>query len=159
MSNEGLNSVNNILTDVVKDQVKESAQAGNHHHMISDEVKGTSQDPSPNLVRPISIAALIFGAIVAILLAMQPQIDPYTQTVLSLTGDAANGRSIFVMNCADCHGQWAGGKVGPSLHSVSGRLSRVEMIHQVVSGETPPMPMFQPKPQEMADLLKYLEKL
>jgi len=29
----------------------------------------------------------------------------------------------------------------------------------VVSGETPPMPMFQPKPQEMADLLKYLEKL
>jgi len=158
VSNEGLNSVNNILTDVVKDVVKESVQADDHH-IIPDEITGTSQAPSPNLVRPISIAALIFGVIMAMLLAMQPEIDPYTQTVLSLTGDASKGRSIFLMNCADCHGQWAGGKVGPSLHNVSGRLSRVKMIHQVVSGETPPMPMFQPKPQEMADLLKYLEKL
>jgi hypothetical protein len=33
------------------------------------------------------------------------------------------------------------------------------LIHQVTSGETPPMPQFQPSAQEMADLLKYLESL
>ncbi|RDH51814.1 cytochrome C, partial [Mastigocladus laminosus WC112] len=32
-------------------------------------------------------------------------------------------------------------------------------IHQVISGDTPPMPKFQPSAKEMADLLSYLETL
>jgi mono/diheme cytochrome c family protein len=63
------------------------------------------------------------------------------------------------MNCAVCHGIEADGEVGPSLLSVSARKSKVKLIKQVVSGNTPPMPQFQPKPEDMADLLEYLERL
>ncbi len=53
----------------------------------------------------------------------------------------------------------ADGKVGPSLKNVSDRKSPPRLIKQVISGQTPPMPKFQPSPQEMADLLSYLESL
>jgi hypothetical protein len=53
----------------------------------------------------------------------------------------------------------ADGLVGPSLQDVSKRKSRYKLIHQVISGETPPMPKFQPSVQEMSDLLSYLESL
>ncbi len=90
---------------------------------------------------------------------LRPPLDPYTQSVLSLVGNPTQGRSIFVMNCVACHGEWATGKVGPNLHGVSDRKSDDRLIHQVVSGETPPMPQFQPSPQDMADLLSYLKQL
>lgn len=85
--------------------------------------------------------------------------DPYVQNVLSLDGDPVRGHAIFQMNCSSCHGLYANGLVGPSLHDVADHKSRVGLIHQVTSGQTPPMPQFQPSPQEMADLLKYLESL
>lgn len=85
--------------------------------------------------------------------------DPYTKSVLSVTGDPIQGHAIFQMNCAGCHGLQADGKVGPSLQGVSKRKSRFGLIHQVVSGDTPPMPQFKPSAKEMADLLGYLETL
>lgn len=85
--------------------------------------------------------------------------DPYVQSVLNLQGDEIQGHAIFQMNCAGCHGIEANGRVGPSLQGVSERKSRRNLIYQVISGDTPPMPQFQPSPQEMADLLSYLEKL
>jgi mono/diheme cytochrome c family protein len=85
--------------------------------------------------------------------------DPYVQSVLSLEGDATRGQVIFQQNCSVCHGLNADGRVGPSLHHVASRKSRIGLIHQVVSGETPPMPQFQPTSEDMADLLKYLESL
>lgn len=85
--------------------------------------------------------------------------DPYVKAVLLLTGDPAQGHAIFQMNCTGCHGLQAEGRVGPSLDGVSKRKSKVGLIEQVISGNTPPMPQFQPKPQEMADLLSYLETL
>ncbi len=85
--------------------------------------------------------------------------DPYVHTVLSLHGNLARGHAIFRINCAGCHGVEADGRVGPSLEHVSKRKSKIGLIHQVTSGETPPMPKFQPSPQEMADLLSFLEKL
>ena len=33
------------------------------------------------------------------------------------------------------------------------------LIHQIVSGDTPPMPSFQMEPQSMADLLAHLHNL
>ena len=87
------------------------------------------------------------------------QTDPYIQTVLTLKGDATQGHAIFQMNCAVCHGTGADGKVGPSLIGVSDRKSKIGLIQQVISGETPPMPQFQPSTQEMADLLSYLQSL
>ncbi len=87
------------------------------------------------------------------------QVNPYVRDVLSLQGNREQGQAIFLMNCAGCHGEAAGGRVGPSLHDLSNRRSRVSIIQQVISGETPPMPQFQPSAQEMADLLSYLETL
>jgi mono/diheme cytochrome c family protein len=87
------------------------------------------------------------------------RIDPYVQSVLVRFGNASQGRDIFQMNCAVCHGMGGVGNVGPSLKAVSSRKSRTGLITQVISGKTPPMPQFQPSPQEMADLLSYLENL
>lgn len=85
--------------------------------------------------------------------------DPYVKTVLSLKGDSVTGHAIFQINCSGCHGLEADGRVGPSLQGVSKHKSRYGLIHQVISGDTPPMPKFQPSTQEMADLLSYLETL
>ncbi|MBW4650967.1 MAG: cytochrome c [Kastovskya adunca ATA6-11-RM4] len=85
--------------------------------------------------------------------------EPYIHDVLSLRGDSIRGKAIFQINCAGCHGIQADGRVGPSLQNVSKHKSEVGLIQQVISGQTPPMPKFQPSPQEMADLLSYLEKL
>lgn len=87
------------------------------------------------------------------------RVDPYVQAVLSQTGDAEQGKVMFQMNCAGCHGIDASGLVGPNLHRVASRKSRTGLIHQVTSGSTPPMPQFQPNAKEMADLLEYLESL
>jgi len=101
----------------------------------------------------LAIAIAIVGAFL-----LSPS-DPYIKGVLSLSGDSAQGNAIFQMNCAGCHGSQAEGNVGPSLKGVSKRKSGYSLIHQVISGDTPPMPKFQPSEKEMADLLSYLETL
>ena len=85
--------------------------------------------------------------------------NPYVHEVLSLKGDSVQGEAIFQINCSGCHGIKANGSVGPSLKNVPKRKSKRDLINQVISGNTPPMPKFQPSPQEMADLLVYLEQL
>lgn len=85
--------------------------------------------------------------------------DPYVQEVLALIGDTERGNAIFQINCAQCHGLNADGNVGPSLHDIGKRKSEIGLIYQVVTGQTPPMPKFQPSPQEMADLLTFLKNL
>ena len=85
--------------------------------------------------------------------------DPYVQSVLQISGDSTRGKDIFVLNCATCHGLEAAGEVGPDLNGVSERKSRVALIEQVISGQTPPMPQFQPSEKDMADLLSFLETL
>ena len=85
--------------------------------------------------------------------------NPYINSVLARQGDPTLGHAIFQINCSGCHGLDAGGRVGPSLHEISKRKSPHSLIEQVVSGNTPPMPQFQPNPKEMADLLSYLETL
>ncbi|MEE3717772.1 cytochrome c [Tumidithrix elongata RA019] len=122
-----------------------------------ESARSPQQRPHQGLV--ILGIALVLIAIVLMVWLFRPHTDPYTESVLQLDGDANNGRSMFVMNCVACHGQWAAGEVGPSLRGVSERLSRSQLIHQVVSGETPPMPKFQPEARQMADLLSYLEQL
>jgi mono/diheme cytochrome c family protein len=110
------------------------------------------------------IAFFSLAVLLAILLAifavnMVRTSDPYIQNVLSKTGNPTQGHAIFQINCAGCHGLEATGSVGPSLEEVSKRKSRYGLIHQVISGDTPPMPKFQPNVEEMADLLSYLESL
>ncbi|MEA5617904.1 cytochrome c [Cronbergia sp. UHCC 0137] len=117
---------------------------------------------SETLIQWIAFSALaILIAIPLALFAIQmvKASDPYVKNVLSLTGNSEQGHAIFQINCAGCHGWEADGLVGPSLQAVSKHKSRYGLIHQVISGETPPMPKFQPSAQEMADLLSYLEQL
>jgi mono/diheme cytochrome c family protein len=85
--------------------------------------------------------------------------DPYAHQVLSLEGDSHKGLAIFQINCAGCHNLQAYKNVGPRLENVSKRKSQREIITQVTSGRTPPMPKFQPSQQEMADLLSYLSTI
>lgn len=115
--------------------------------------------------KPMWRFALVLMTIVAIglfgfvNLAQARRVDPYVQDVLARSGQAVQGHAIFQVNCAGCHGLEADGRVGPSLRHVGDRKSKVRLIEQVISGKTPPMPKFQPRAQEMADLLSYLESL
>jgi len=107
----------------------------------------------------LAVAALLTLLIVLFGIHLIQLSDPYIKSVLTRPGDLIQGQAIFQMNCAGCHGLQADGSVGPSLQGVSKRKSRYGLIRQVTSGETPPMPQFQPSVKEMADLLKYLETL
>ena len=110
------------------------------------------------------ITALVVLAVVALvtmsaLLASASSRDPYVRSSLEKVGDQEHGSKLFLINCAGCHGIAAQGVVGPNLHGVSQRKRDPALIHQVISGKTPPMPSFQPDPQSMADLLAYLHEL
>ncbi len=124
--------------------------------MLSEDQAQLSSTNRP--WRWITLALVVTIAVISFFLLRSPT-DAYTRMVLSLEGDAANGRSIFVMNCVPCHGEWADGKVGPSLHGVARHKSKERLVRQIVSGETPPMPKFQADPQKMADLIEYLNQL
>jgi mono/diheme cytochrome c family protein len=101
-------------------------------------------------------AVLLFSLVV---LLPGLRTDPYTSATLQIRGDAGNGGRLFRLNCAGCHGLAAQGLVGPNLHGVGHRKNDRQLIQQVVSGRTPPMPRFQPDPQTMADLLAFLHSL
>jgi mono/diheme cytochrome c family protein len=107
----------------------------------------------------VGLVAIAMVLMVAIGSYAWHQSDPYTEMVLALAGDRDRGEAIFNINCAGCHGMGGDGSVGPSLHGVSNHRSHWSIIQQVTSGETPPMPKFQPNAQAMADLLSYLEQL
>jgi Cytochrome C oxidase, cbb3-type, subunit III len=120
-------------------------------------------DPPAEGFSPKTATLLLVSLCLSALLLMGMyrfrQNDPYTDRVLGIMGNSIQGHAIFQMNCASCHGLNADGKVGPSLKGVASRRSQTSLIEQVTSGKTPPMPQFQPSPQEMADLLQYLNTL
>jgi mono/diheme cytochrome c family protein len=140
--------------------IKEGVNLITDTDVAADATSTPSFDAKSSLQKTLAIAVtFVIVAIAIALWILRPALDPYTQSVLNLSGDPVQGRSIFVMNCVACHGQWANGKVGPNLHGVRDRKSDARLIQQVVSGETPPMPQFQPSPHDMADLLSYLKQL
>ncbi|WP_322757458.1 cytochrome c [Synechococcus sp. CBW1107] len=106
----------------------------------------------------MAVAAVACILLVLVVLPVA-RMDPYTRQTIDLTGSAGNGGRLFRLNCAGCHGLAAQGLVGPNLHGVDRRKSDRQLIEQVVSGRTPPMPRFQPDPQAMADLLAFLHTL
>lgn len=63
--------------------------------------------------------------------------------VRQLTTLAADGRHLFLMNCAHCHGEDARGDEGPDLHNLHRSDAR---IHQVITaGIKGEMPSFTKK--------------
>jgi mono/diheme cytochrome c family protein len=110
-------------------------------------------------IAPIIVAFLSICMVAAFSWQSHQESNPYITSVMSKTGDPTLGHAIFQINCSGCHGLDASGRVGPSLLEISKRKSPHSLIEQVTSGNTPPMPQFQPNPQEMADLLSYLATL
>ena len=129
--------------------------------MAENTLEEKFQDQTFALQRILSVVVLIGAITLLVIFGVRyaQAADPYIREVLELKGNEVRGQEIFQMNCAVCHGLEARGEVGPSLLGVSARKSKAKLIEQVVSGKTPPMPQFQPAPQDMADLLKYLETL
>jgi mono/diheme cytochrome c family protein len=123
------------------------------------EASTESSGERRSLIAGLVVAAAM--ACIALVLLVLPAThrDPYTRQTLDLEGSAANGSKLFLINCAGCHGIAGQGLVGPNLHGVANRKNERQLIQQVVSGKTPPMPRFQPEPQAMADLLAYLNSL
>ncbi len=123
----------------------------------------TSEAPAPALARGLAAALVLAAAVACIVVVMlvlpSARTDPYTRQTLALQGSVEHGALLFRLNCAGCHGIAAQGLVGPDLHGVAERKNQRQLIQQVVSGRTPPMPRFQPEPQAMADLLAYLNGL
>ncbi len=115
--------------------------------------------PRRGLVTALLIAAALAVTVMVALLLPIARSDPYTRATLALNGSVQDGGRLFRLNCAGCHGLAAQGLVGPNLHGVDRRKSDRQLIQQVVSGRTPPMPRFQPDPQAMADLLSFLHSL
>ncbi len=110
--------------------------------------------------RLLSIIGVVLGILLVLVAVYAIRMaDPYVRDVLKLDGSVTNGQAIFQLNCAGCHGDFGVGKVGPSLEHVSSRKTQIGLIRQVTTGQTPPMPKFQVSPQEMADLLSYLNTL
>ena len=105
------------------------------------------------------VLAAVACAVLALVLLQASRNDPYTSATLDRVGSVEDGGRLFRLNCAGCHGLAAQGLVGPNLHGVDRRKNDRQLIQQVVSGRTPPMPRFQPDPQAMADLLAFLHSL
>ena len=111
------------------------------------------------LVAALVTLAAAASIVLLVLLLPAAHSDPYSRATLALSGSVENGGWLFRLNCAGCHGLAAQGLVGPNLHGVNRRKNDRQLIQQVVSGRTPPMPRFQPAPQDMADLLAFLHQL
>jgi mono/diheme cytochrome c family protein len=112
-----------------------------------------------SLISALVVLAAVACAVLALLVLQASRVDPYTSATLDRVGSVEDGGRLFRLNCAGCHGLAAQGLVGPNLHRVDRRKNDRQLIQQVVSGRTPPMPRFQPDPQAMADLLAFLHSL
>jgi mono/diheme cytochrome c family protein len=129
---------------------------------LAQETLDEQDNDLRNLLKKAALIAvmLVIAVVLSVVAARYSQAsDPYIHQVLSMQGNSTRGEAIFRMNCAVCHGIEATGEVGPKLVGVSDHKTKVGLIKQVISGQTPPMPQFQPEPQDMADLLIYLERL
>ena len=111
------------------------------------------------LVRALVVVASFTCILLVLWFLFISQRDPYVKAVLELDGSQRNGAKLFRMNCAGCHGIKAQGLVGPSLNGISSARTDSQLIKQVVSGNTPPMPSFELDEETMADLLVYLHSL
>ncbi len=127
--------------------------------MTTPPATALPQGQRRTLVAALVVAFALTCILVVLLVLPAARTDPYTRTTLELSGSAENGGRLFLLNCAGCHGIAGQGLVGPNLHGVAQRKNSRQLIQQVISGRTPPMPRFQPEPQAMADLLAYLRSL
>ena len=79
----------------------------------------------------------------------------------SAPGDPARGRTIFLQNCAMCHGAAATGGVGPALKNEKSRKNFAQAVAWIKHPQ-PPMPKLYPSPlseKDVRDVAAYVESL
>ena len=126
------------------------------------EPTSTAADPddgSRGLIAALVLLAALACVVLLLWVINSAQQDPYIKATLELQGDPDHGGQLFRINCAGCHGLAGQGLLAPQLAGISQRMRDPNLIHQIVSGETPPMPSFQMAPEAMADLLSHLHQL
>ncbi len=71
----------------------------------------------------------------------------------------AMGRTLYVSNCASCHGQNAEGKIGPSLHAMGDPDAKV--YRHIANGFTGKMPAYKDKltKDQIDTLVAYIQSL
>jgi mono/diheme cytochrome c family protein len=113
--------------------------------------------------RAFLIGAIAAGAALLATLGLATAIRPAQFTTSpptdELIADAGQGRHLFLLNCAHCHGDDALGDEGPNLHNLHKSDARV---HQVVTaGIKGEMPSFGKKlhDSDVRDLTAYLRTL
>ena len=110
-------------------------------------------DKGRGLIRALIVLAASACVVLVLWFLGNAQTDPY------LRETADHGGQLFRINCAGCHGLAGQGLVGPELMGITERFRDPTLVHQIISGDTPPMPSFEIEPQSMADLLAYLHSL
>jgi len=82
-----------------------------------------------------------------------------TTVTQNMTAEAAQGRHLFLMNCAHCHGDDARGDEGPDLYDL--RKSDERIHRQIIDGVKGEMPSFAKKlnDSDIRALTAYLRTL
>ena len=117
------------------------------------------QDSGRGLITALVVLAASACVVLLVWMINSAQQDPYVRASLEIQGDPDHGGQLFRINCAGCHGLAGQGLLAPQLIGITNRLRDPALIHQIVSGDTPPMPSFQMAPEAMADLLSHLHEL
>ena len=117
------------------------------------------QDSGRGLITALVVLAASACVVLLVWVINSAQQDPYVRASLEIQGDPDHGGQLFRINCAGCHGLAGQGLLAPQLVGITDRLRDPALIHQIVSGDTPPMPSFQMAPEAMADLLSHLHEL
>jgi mono/diheme cytochrome c family protein len=117
----------------------------------------------PERSRGLITALVVLAAAACVVLVLwvlgNARQDPYIRASLDLKGSTEHGGQLFRINCAGCHGLAGQGLVGPKLVGITDQRKDPALVHQIISGETPPMPSFQIEPQSMADLIAYMHDM
>jgi mono/diheme cytochrome c family protein len=94
--------------------------------------------------------------------AKDAQTSEASPGVLSLSGDTAAGKEVFVRNCSACHGATGTeGGIGPSLHNEKARKNYVQTVAWIKNPQ-PPMPKLYPAPlgeKDVDDAAAYVQSL
>jgi mono/diheme cytochrome c family protein len=83
------------------------------------------------LVATLGLAWAMRAALFSMRLPSIPTSVQAAMITQNMTAEATQGRHLFLMNCAHCHGDDARGDEGPDLHDL--RKSD-ERIHQLITG-------------------------
>jgi ubiquinol-cytochrome c reductase cytochrome c subunit len=85
---------------------------------------------------------------------------PAIPNVVTEGADVANGRSLYVANCAACHGPAAGGgAVGGGFVAPPLAPANATQIGEAALGGPGPMPRFSFSPEQLNDLAAYVRSL